>query len=387
MIRSFFRRNGAVARKSAIVPVCTSAARHLPIFPVNRSNGIPLIKSPLHGNWRPAPDGSRGTHAFEPADKIGHLKIIRIFIAAAHGFDVAAVFDVMLVDQQDLMSHSVQSIGSAGQGRNGPFIELRDKCNRSILAQRGFDPFLKMEAVLNRIRADVELAVMERTAERGMSPAGLAHSDRTGSLTALGCTRTADGNRDLLRTAFRIPGDSLLRIALPVPGVRKIGRLPGRSTKREKSRISRSIGSGSADCPGPSGTHAGDSGKRPSLRIREGRADLSENPPVSARKRHSSPHPGTDGERVPAESGRSFAPVPSSVGQDFSDPQRTIRMEHSVHLLRNTELLIDEITLLRGYRSTPFFTEVFRRFYGLPPGAFRLKSKSPGKAPLRETVR
>ena len=74
-------------------------------------------------------------------------------------------------------------------------------------------------------------------------------------------------------------------------------------------------------------------------------------------------------------------------GRTFSETLKTIRMEHAAYLLRHTELLIDEITLLCGYRSTPFFTEVFRLFYGLPPGEFRLKSKSPGKAPLRETVR
>lgn len=60
----------------------------------------------------------------------------------------------------------------------------------------------------------------------------------------------------------------------------------------------------------------------------------------------------------------------------FSGVLKTIRMEHAAYLLQNTELLIDEITLQCGYRSTPFFTSAFRRFHGLPPGQFRLKAKS-----------
>lgn len=60
----------------------------------------------------------------------------------------------------------------------------------------------------------------------------------------------------------------------------------------------------------------------------------------------------------------------------FSGVLRTMRMEHAAFLLKNTELLIDEITFQCGYRSTPFFTSAFRRHFGVPPGQFRLKSRT-----------
>ena len=68
-------------------------------------------------------------------------------------------------------------------------------------------------------------------------------------------------------------------------------------------------------------------------------------------------------------------------GGTFSGMLKTIRMDHAAYLLRNTELLVDEITLQCGYRSTTFFTSVFRRFHGLPPGEFRLKAKATSLLP------
>lgn len=58
-------------------------------------------------------------------------------------------------------------------------------------------------------------------------------------------------------------------------------------------------------------------------------------------------------------------------GENFSTVLRTLRMEHAALLLRNTELLVDEIADQCGYQSTTFFTAVFRNHYGIPPGRYR----------------
>ena len=63
-------------------------------------------------------------------------------------------------------------------------------------------------------------------------------------------------------------------------------------------------------------------------------------------------------------------------GDTFSGILRSMRLEHAAFLLRRTDLLIDEITLQCGYQSTPFFTSVFHRHFGLPPGQYRLKYKN-----------
>lgn len=57
--------------------------------------------------------------------------------------------------------------------------------------------------------------------------------------------------------------------------------------------------------------------------------------------------------------------------ETFSGTLRKIRMEHAAYLLSHTELLVDEITVQCGYRSTPFFTSAFREHHGMPPGRFR----------------
>lgn len=58
-------------------------------------------------------------------------------------------------------------------------------------------------------------------------------------------------------------------------------------------------------------------------------------------------------------------------GENFSAVLRDLRMEHAALLLRNTELLIDEIADQCGYQSTTFFTAVFRNRFGMPPGRYR----------------
>lgn len=58
-------------------------------------------------------------------------------------------------------------------------------------------------------------------------------------------------------------------------------------------------------------------------------------------------------------------------GENFSTVLRDLRMDHAAVLLRNTELLVDEIADQCGYQSTTFFTAVFRSRFGVPPGKYR----------------
>ena len=48
-----------------------------------------------------------------------------------------------------------------------------------------------------------------------------------------------------------------------------------------------------------------------------------------------------------------------------------LRLERAAMLLRDTELLVDEIADRCCYRSTPFFTNQFKRYYGMPPARYR----------------
>lgn len=53
----------------------------------------------------------------------------------------------------------------------------------------------------------------------------------------------------------------------------------------------------------------------------------------------------------------------------FSETLLEIRMAYAAMLLRETELLVDEVAFRCGYRSTTFFSAVFRNCHGMPPGA------------------
>ncbi|HBP08132.1 MAG TPA: hypothetical protein DFL85_18040 [Lentisphaeria bacterium] len=55
----------------------------------------------------------------------------------------------------------------------------------------------------------------------------------------------------------------------------------------------------------------------------------------------------------------------------FSETLLEIRMAYAAMLLRETELLVDEVAFRCGYRSTTFFSAVFRNCHGMPPGRFR----------------
>ena len=66
-------------------------------------------------------------------------------------------------------------------------------------------------------------------------------------------------------------------------------------------------------------------------------------------------------------------------GESFSAVLRDLRLEHAALLLRNTELLVDEIADQCGYQSTTFFTTVFRSRYGMPPGRYRCLHSAPAR--------
>lgn len=55
-----------------------------------------------------------------------------------------------------------------------------------------------------------------------------------------------------------------------------------------------------------------------------------------------------------------------------------LRLERAAMLLRDTELLVDEIADRCCYRSTPFFTNQFKRYYGMPPARYRAAAHAGG---------
>lgn len=58
-------------------------------------------------------------------------------------------------------------------------------------------------------------------------------------------------------------------------------------------------------------------------------------------------------------------------GCSFSAFLIRLRLERAAMLLRETDLLVDEIADSCGYRSTTFFSAAFKHVYGIPPGRYR----------------
>lgn len=56
---------------------------------------------------------------------------------------------------------------------------------------------------------------------------------------------------------------------------------------------------------------------------------------------------------------------------NFNTVLKTLRLEHSVELLKDTSFSIDEIAEQCGFSNTSYFIKTFRLFYGCPPGSFR----------------
>ncbi len=58
-------------------------------------------------------------------------------------------------------------------------------------------------------------------------------------------------------------------------------------------------------------------------------------------------------------------------GCTLSEFMTRLRLDRAAMLLRDTVLSVDEIADRCCYRSTPFFTNQFKRYYGLPPARYR----------------
>jgi transcriptional regulator GlxA family with amidase domain len=50
---------------------------------------------------------------------------------------------------------------------------------------------------------------------------------------------------------------------------------------------------------------------------------------------------------------------------------KTLRLEHAIELLKDTDFSIDEIAEECGFANTGYFIKTFRLSYGKTPGNFR----------------
>ena len=53
------------------------------------------------------------------------------------------------------------------------------------------------------------------------------------------------------------------------------------------------------------------------------------------------------------------------------------RMERACHLLTDTELPVSEIAHAVGFEQPGYFSNTFRRHFGISPGHYREKNRSP----------
>lgn len=56
----------------------------------------------------------------------------------------------------------------------------------------------------------------------------------------------------------------------------------------------------------------------------------------------------------------------------FNEMLRRLRIEHAALLLRQTNMSLDEITDCCGYLSSTYFSSAFHKYFGLPPGKYRI---------------
>ncbi len=61
----------------------------------------------------------------------------------------------------------------------------------------------------------------------------------------------------------------------------------------------------------------------------------------------------------------------AETGENLSDYLLRCRMEKAAHLLKTTMMKIFEVGEAVGYRNAPYFINVFRKYYGVPPQEFR----------------
>lgn len=78
--------------------------------------------------------------------------------------------------------------------------------------------------------------------------------------------------------------------------------------------------------------------------------------------------------------------IRKSMGQNFVDVLRTVKMNHAVDYLVNTSMKVSKIAEAVGYDSVDYFTRAFRRMYGMPPQQYRkLRAVESGGSAEAET--
>ncbi len=65
----------------------------------------------------------------------------------------------------------------------------------------------------------------------------------------------------------------------------------------------------------------------------------------------------------------------SATGIGFSSYVRKIRLDTAADLIKSTDLSFKEICYLSGFKNTNYFTDSFRKEFGLSPGAYRKQWK------------
>ncbi len=66
------------------------------------------------------------------------------------------------------------------------------------------------------------------------------------------------------------------------------------------------------------------------------------------------------------------------LGRSPNEYLNSFRLEKGMELLRETGMSVTEIAYACGFGSPSFFTELFTRYKGCPPTAYRKKSASVG---------
>ncbi|MDL2232696.1 helix-turn-helix domain-containing protein [Ruminococcaceae bacterium OttesenSCG-928-L11] len=67
--------------------------------------------------------------------------------------------------------------------------------------------------------------------------------------------------------------------------------------------------------------------------------------------------------------------ISEQLGRNYTDYIQEIRMVHAGHLLKTTDLSINQVAAQVGYMSANAFYKGFRRYYGLPPSEYKLSGK------------
>ena len=70
--------------------------------------------------------------------------------------------------------------------------------------------------------------------------------------------------------------------------------------------------------------------------------------------------------------------IRKNLNQSFTDVLRTLKMNHALEYLMNTQMKISEIADSVGYDSVDHFSRTFRKVYGAPPQEYK-KKQTEGK--------